>query len=170
MTNRLNNLNLQITTLSRTLTGGTFACIALLGVTSCLENTPDDRSSSENPPLSVVGQQPTSTAEPHSSKAIEGNRSAVRVYIDSETGELRAPTPPEKTSPPTPSDTTKAAHTRTPPPKAVTLPDGTISITLGAENIKQKRIHVCPDGSLAARCIDTPDSNPSTTAPSASNK
>jgi hypothetical protein len=164
MINRFNNMNLQITTLSWTLTGGAFACMALLGVTSCLDNMPDDRSSFENPPRSAVGEQPASMAEPHSSQAIEGNHGAMRVYIDPKTGELRAPTPQEKTSPPVPSDTTKAARPPT-EPKAVIHPDGTISMTLGADHMKQKRVHVCADGSLAARCIDTPNSNPSTTAP-----
>jgi hypothetical protein len=169
MTNRFYNMSLQIMKFSRTLTGGAFACIALLGVTSCLDNTPDDQSSCENTPGSVVGEQPASTADQHSSQAIEGSHSAVKAYIDPQTGKLRAPTPQEKTTPPTPSDTTKAARPRM-EPKAVIHPDGTISITLGAEHMKQKRVHVCPDGSLAARCIDTSDSNPSTTAPPMSNK
>jgi hypothetical protein len=169
MTNRFNNMNLQITTLSRMLIGGSVACTVLLGVASCLDNTPDDRSSPENPPGSVVGEQPASTAEPHSSQAIGNSHGAMRAYIDPKTGKLSAPMPQEKTSPPMPSDTTKAARPRT-EPKAVTRPDGTISIELGPEYMKQKRVHVCADGSLAARCIDTPDSNPSTTAPSPSNE
>ncbi len=163
-------MSLQITALSRIPICGTFAGMVLLGVTSCLENTLDDRNSPENPPGSAVGEHPASSADQQSRQAIEGSHRAMRVFIDPQTGQLRAPTPQEKTSPPTPSaDTTKAARTQM-EPKAVIRPDGTILIPLGDEHMKHKIVHVCPDGSLATRCDDTPESNPSTTPPSTSNQ
>ena len=136
--------------------------MALLSVTSCLENTSEDRNSPENPPESAVGEHPASSTDQQSHQAIEGSGNAMRVFIDPETGQLRAPTPQEKANPPAPSEITKAARTQT-ESKAVIRPDGTISITLGNEHMKQQVVHVCPDGSLAARCDDTPESNPSTT-------
>ncbi len=74
----------------------------------------------------------------------------MRVFIDPQTGEMRAPTREEVKTLGKPL--TQRELRTTAEPEKVVHPDGTISIRMDKSQMKYKTIKVCEDGTLSANC------------------